>query len=100
MRQLTLLIGLILAPFYGLAQTYEFGGFLGGANYIGDVGDTKYISPNQLVVCGLFKWNRSPRHSCRASATIGKITATDLDTNDQNRVKNNYQSKNTIKEFT
>src|SRR5690625_409006 len=100
MRQLTLLIGLILAPFYGLAQTYEFGGFLGGANYIGDVGDTKYISPNQLVVGGLFKWNRSPRHSFRASATIGKITANDLDANDQRRVTREYQFKNTIKEFS
>lgn len=100
MKQLTLLVGLILAPIYGFAQTYEFGGFLGGANYIGDVGDTKYINPNQLVVGGLFKWNRSPRHSFRASATFGNIKANDLDSNDQRRMARGYQFKNKITEFS
>lgn len=32
-----------------IAQTYEVGPFIGGANYIGDVGSTSYINPNSLV---------------------------------------------------
>lgn len=100
MRELTLLVGLILIPFYGFAQTYELGGMVGGSNYIGDVGDTKYINPNQLAVGGLFKWNRSPRHSFRASAIFSKITADDLDSDDQRRVARGYEFKNNIKEFS
>ena len=49
------------------AQIYEVGIFAGGSNFIGDVGATNYISPNQVAIGGIFKWNRSPRHSFRAS---------------------------------
>lgn len=100
MKKLTLLVGFILIPVYGFAQTFEIGGFIGGANYIGDIGDTKYINPNRLVIGGLFKWNRSPRHSFRTSATFGKITANDLDSKDSRRIARQYQFSNTIKEFS
>ena len=30
------------------AQIHEVGVFLGGSNYIGDVGKTNYINPNEL----------------------------------------------------
>ena len=49
------------------AQTYEIGVFAGGSNFIGDVGSSKYISPNQPALGGIFKWNRSARHSFRFS---------------------------------
>src|SRR5690554_1317190 len=99
MRQLVLLIGLLIIPTIGFTQTYEVGGFIGGANYIGDVGDTKYINPNNLVLGGIFKWNRSPRHSFRASVNFGKISADDLDSKDQRRVERGYNFTNNIKEF-
>lgn len=99
MKQLSLLIGILLLPICGLAQTYEFGGFIGGANYIGDVGDTPYINPNQLAVGGIFKWNRSPRHSFRASMNFGRLKADDLDSSDERRVQRGYHFQNNIKEF-
>ena len=42
------------------AQIYEVGVFAGGSNFIGDVGATDYISPNQGAFGAIFKWNRSP----------------------------------------
>lgn len=99
MKQLTLLIGLFLFSVCGFAQTYEIGGFIGGANYIGDVGKTQIINPNNLVIGGLVKWNRSPRHSFRASINFGKITANDLDSKDERRIQRGYSFTNNIKEF-
>lgn len=100
MKQLALLIGLLIVPVCGLAQTYEVGGFIGGANYIGDVGESQYINPNKLVVGGIFKWNRSPRHSFRASMNFGKLAANDLDSSDERRVQRGYRFENNIKEFS
>lgn len=66
-------------------QTYEIGGFLGGSNFIGDVGSTKFVNPNELTFGGLFKWNRSPRHSFRASLTYSKLSANDASSSDPRR---------------
>ena len=49
--------------------------FLGGSNYIGDVGKTNYINPNEMAFGILYKWNKSPRHSYRFSYTQSTITA-------------------------
>jgi hypothetical protein len=56
------------------AQIHEVGVFLGGSNYIGDIGPTTYISPNEPAIGVLYKWNKSPRHSYRFSYTQSKIT--------------------------
>jgi len=45
----------LFTPFIMQSQTYEVGGYLGMANYIGDVGKTTYISPKTPVFGGLFK---------------------------------------------
>ena len=36
------------------SQTYEIGGFLGAANYIGDIGKTTFIAPKTSVFGGVF----------------------------------------------
>ena len=36
------------------AQIYEVGIFAGGSNFIGDVGATNYISPNQPALGAIF----------------------------------------------
>ena len=59
------------------AQTYEIGLFAGGSNFIGDVGSTYYINPKQPVVGGVFKWNRSPRHSFRFSLLYSELVGDD-----------------------
>lgn len=78
------------------SQTYEIGGYLGGANYIGDVGRTNYIAPNNLAFGGIFKWNRSPRHSFRATIIYADLSGDDLDSSEDRRKQRGYSFKNNI----
>ncbi|MBY0485968.1 MAG: hypothetical protein K2P85_02070 [Flavobacteriaceae bacterium] len=82
------------------AQIHEVGVFLGGSNYIGDVGKTNYINPNELAFGFIYKWNRSPRHAWRISYTQSKITANDLDSKVPGRYKRGYNFENNIKEVS
>jgi hypothetical protein len=55
---------LFLFPIMAMnAQIHEVGVFVGGSNYIGDVGLTNYISPNKPAFGLLYKWNISKRHA-------------------------------------
>ena len=82
------------------AQIHEIGVFLGGSNYIGDVGKTDYISPDKLAIGILYKWNKSPRHSYRFSYTQSTITGNDLDSEVPARRERGYSFENNIKEFS
>lgn len=90
----------VLSAFSIKAQTYEVGGFIGGANYIGDIGKTNYISPSDAVVGGVFKWNRSARHAFRASVLVAGISGDDTESEESRRQQRGYQFKNTITELS
>jgi hypothetical protein len=72
------------------SQIYEVGGFLGGSNFIGDVGSTQFIDPNSYAFGGVLKWNRSPRHSFRASLIFSTLSANDNSSDDPKRVNRGY----------
>ncbi len=80
------------------SQTYEIGPYIGGANYIGDIGPTTYIAPQTLVGGIIFKWNRSPRHSFRFSLLHAKIEASDFNSNEGLRKQRGLSFENTITE--
>ncbi|KQB38084.1 inorganic polyphosphate/ATP-NAD kinase [Flavobacterium daejeonense] len=82
------------------AQIHEIGVFLGGGNYIGDVGKTTYIAPNELAFGVLYKWNRSPRHAWRISYMQSTISADDLDSEEPGRSLRGYNFENSIKELS
>lgn len=82
------------------AQIYEIGVFLGGSNFIGDVGATDYISPNQLAFGVLAKWNRSPRHAFRASVIFSDIEGIDRKSDDPRRIKRDYRFNTSIIELS
>ena len=82
------------------AQIHEVGVFLGGSNYVGDVGLTTYIAPNEPALGILYKWNKSPRHSYRFSYTQSKISANDLDSKEPGRNQRGYRFENSIKEVS
>lgn len=82
------------------AQIHEVGVFLGGSNYIGDVGKANYVNPNELAYGLIYKWNKSPRHSWRISYTQSKITANDLGSEVPGRFKRGYDFENNIKELS
>jgi len=81
------------------AQTYEIGGWAGGSNYIGDMGSELYINPTKLVFGGIIKYNRSPRHSYRASLLLGQLYEQDSKASSTRRTERGYHFKNSIKEF-
>ncbi len=74
----------------GNAQIYEIGFFGGGSNFIGDVGSTKFIAPNEIAIGGLIRWNRSPRHSYRASVIYTNLSADDNLSSDPRRVQRGH----------
>lgn len=82
------------------AQIHEVGVFLGGSNFIGDVGKTNYVSPNELAFGVLYKWNKSPRHSFRFSYMQSTISGNDLDSDVPGRNLRGYKFKNEIKEVS
>lgn len=91
---------LILGATSVQAQIHEIGLFLGGSNYIGDIGPTDYIAPNKPAFGILYKWNRSPRHSWRASYTQSTIASYDRDSEVPARKSRDYRFKNDIKEVS
>jgi hypothetical protein len=82
------------------AQIHEVGVFLGGSNYIGDIGKMSYVSPNQPAFGVIYKWNRSPRHSWRFSAVMSQLKANDLDSPDPAKQIRGYSFKNDILEVS
>ncbi len=82
------------------SQIYEIGIFAGASNFIGDVGSTSYISPNQPAIGGIFKWNRSPRHSFRASVIFSDLEGIDSNSDDPRRKERDYSFKNSILEIS
>ncbi|SHF82018.1 type IX secretion system protein PorG [Flavobacterium defluvii] len=88
-------------PFITLnAQINELGVFIGGSNFVGDVGNTTYVNPNKLALGVLYKWNKSPRHSYRFSYTQSTITGNDLDSDETGRSNRGYRFDNDVKEFS
>jgi hypothetical protein len=70
---------------FAKAQTYEVGLFAGTSNVVGDVGSTQYIQFNDIAVGGIFKWNRSNRHSFRATIISANMVGDDDDSDDISR---------------
>lgn len=100
MKKVYLFIFLTICVIKGNAQINELGVFLGGSNYIGDVGPTDYISPNEPAFGVIYKWNRSTRHSYRFSYFQGNITSRDIDSDVPSRKLRGNSFKNNIKEFS
>lgn len=88
-------------PFITLnAQINEIGVFLGGSNFVGDVGSTTYIAPEKLAFGILYKWNKSPRHSYRFSYTQSTIAGNDSKSEESSRYKRGFSFKNNVKELS
>lgn len=98
MRYQIALVVMALYTTCTFSQKFEVGGFAGGANFIGDVGKTNYILPNEPVGGLIAKWNRSPRHAWRLSLLYGKISGDDEKSDDTRRQQRGYSFNNHIAE--
>ena len=100
MRKTTYILTLFFLFQMANAQIHEIGVFAGGSNFIGDVGSTQYINPNEPAVGILYKWNKNPRYSWRFSAIRSKIKGIDANSNLNSRKDRNYTFQNTLTEFS
>lgn len=81
------------------AQINEIGIFLGGNNYIGDIGRENYIYPNNFAVGVIYKYNLNPRIALRGTYTYAKITADDADSDNIARQLRNIHFDNSLQEL-
>ncbi|MBU2950576.1 hypothetical protein KO493_07695 [Tamlana agarivorans] len=100
MRHLTLLIISILSIQLSQAQIHEIGGFAGGSNLIGDIGATDFIAPNAPALGLLYRWNRSTRHSWRASVIYSDLKAYDSKSGDPRRIQRDYNFDSNLLEIS
>jgi len=100
MRYIIILLFSVLLTQNAQSQIYEVGVFAGGSNFIGDVGATTYIAPNNLAIGGMFKWNRSPRHSWRISVTYAELDVKDSKSDDPRREARDFSFTNNLLEIS
>ena len=82
-----------------LSQIHEIGFFVGGVNYVGDVGRTNYIHPNDTGVSFLYKYNINPRMAIRGNYSNFSISGDDADSENTIRQQRGFSFKNSINEF-
>jgi hypothetical protein len=99
MRKSILLIIFISISSISLGQMYEAGIFIGGSNYVGDIGPTNYINPSKIAGAAFIKYNLNPRIALRATYSYLPIKANDLDADTNFRRDRGINFSNTINEL-
>lgn len=82
-----------------VGQVHEVGGFIGGTNYVGDIGRTNYIYPNTLAGAIIYKWNWNPRIALRATYSYLPIAGNDKNADTDFKVSRGIEFSNTIHEL-
>jgi hypothetical protein len=99
MKKQLLAIVFICVTSISWSQINEIGVFIGGTNYIGDVGKTNYISPNKIGVGLIYKYNLNPRIALRGNLSLIPILGDDAQSSNPIRVNRNFNFNNSIKEL-
>lgn len=82
------------------AQINELGLYAGGSNFMGDVGNSTFVKPNEFAFGAIYKWNQSTRHAWRFSFTHATLTADDSNSNEPAKQARDYDFKNSINELS
>jgi hypothetical protein len=82
-----------------LGQVYEVGFSVGGTNYIGDIGRTNYIYPNNLSGAAFFKYNWNPRIALRATYSYLPISGNDKNADTDIKQNRGFNFSNIINEL-
>ncbi len=82
-----------------LSQINEVGFFAGGVNYVGDVGSTNYIQPNDYGGSILYKYNLNPRIALRGTYSHFSLQGNDADSDNRIRQERGVSFKNLVNEF-
>lgn len=82
------------------AQVNELGFFVGGSNYVGDIGPTTVLRPSALGYGLIYKYNRNPRIAYRTTLTNMRICSKDADSSNEIRQSFGNEIDKDILEFT
>lgn len=99
MKKLVLLFTFICITTTSHSQINEVGFFVGGSNYIGDIGPENYINPNNFMGGVIYKWNMNPRIAFRGTFTYAQLSSNDKDSNNIVRFNRGIGFNNSIKEL-
>lgn len=99
MEKHTLIILFTFLTTIGFSQIHEIGVFMGGSNFIGDVGSTKYLYPNHFGGGFVYKYNYNPRVAIRANYNFIGIKGDDSNSSNLYRRQRGHKFFNTINEF-
>ena len=94
------IIVIFLFTQFSFSQIYEVGVSYGKSNFIGDVGNTNFIDPEDDTFGAIIKWNRSPRHSYRLTYFRSTLSADDLESKDPLRTERGYNFESPINELS
>ena len=97
MKKQLLAILFICVTSISWSQINEIGVFIGGSNYIGDVGRSTYIYPNNIAASLIYKYNVNPRIALRGTLSFLPINGDDAKSSNLVRVNRNFNFKNSIK---
>ena len=99
MKKQLLAIVFICVTSISWGQIHEIGVFIGGSNYIGDVGKSTYVSPSNIAGSLLYKYNLNPKIALRSTFSYLPIQGDDAKSTNEIRVNRNFNFKNTILEL-
>lgn len=85
MRTKQLIFLFTLLTNMAFAQLYEAGVFVGGSNYIGDIGSTYFVQPNRIAVGGIARFNYTPRIAFRLTGIYTRLH------DDDSRAQTNFR---------
>lgn len=97
-RYISILFFTLVTPL-GFSQIHEVGFFMGGSNFIGDIGATNYVYPNKLGGGLVYKYNINPRIALRGNYTFIGIKGDDKQSSNIYRKQRGINFTNTIHEF-
>ena len=100
MKRSSLFIALLCFFINSRAQFHEIGTFLGAGNYIGDIGATYFVSPENPAFGLVYRWNRTTRYSLRANGMFMNVKKSDYSPTDLARFNRKLRFKNQIMEFS
>ena len=99
MRNILLFILFALTATITQSQTHEIGIFAGGSNYVGDIGRTNYIYPNEFSGGLVYKYNLNPRIAIRGTFSYFFLSGNDANSENTIRQQRGFSFKNSINEF-
>lgn len=99
MKKFVLFTAIVFITMTSIAQINEVGLFVGGSNYIGDIGPEYYINPNNITGGVIYKWNLNPRIALRGTFTLTNISSDDADATNKARYNRGMRFTNSIKEL-